>query len=119
MITFTRQTKTNLTTASFSLSESTCASSDGGPGLNFGEHIAGRSMLGTIQSPTEIRQDSQSTSCKDIPMNPRSGVFSSGSAISALMPHTMVVLPIRTSAEPSAVDMDPRRVSRDAVVECR
>lgn len=40
--------ETNLTSASFSLSESTCASSDGGPGLNFGEQIAGRSMLGTI-----------------------------------------------------------------------
>ena len=33
--------------ASLSLSERTCASSDGGPGLNLGEQSAGRSMLGT------------------------------------------------------------------------
>ena len=32
---------------SFSLSEITCASSVGGPGLNFGEQMAGRSRLGT------------------------------------------------------------------------
>ena len=31
-----------------SRSERTWASSVGGPGLNFGEHMAGRSMLGTI-----------------------------------------------------------------------
>ena len=33
---------------SFSLSEKTCASSDGGPGLNLDEQRAGRSRLGTV-----------------------------------------------------------------------
>ena len=45
-------------------------------------------------------------------MKPRSGVSSSGSAISALTPHTTMVLPMRTSVEPSAVDMDPARMSK-------
>lgn len=35
--------------ASFSRSDSTCASSVGGPGLNLGEHIAGRSKFGTTR----------------------------------------------------------------------
>lgn len=33
--------------ASFNRSDNTWASSAGGPGLNFGEHIAGRSRFGT------------------------------------------------------------------------
>lgn len=52
VVTLTGQSGTNLTSASFSLSERTWASSDGGPGLNLGEHIAGRSMLGTVQWST-------------------------------------------------------------------
>ena len=43
----------------------------------------------------------------DIPRKPSFGLSSSGSAISALTPHTTVVDPSLTSAEPSAVDMDP------------
>lgn len=39
--------KTNLTRTSFNLSESTCASSVGGPGLNLDELIAGKSKFGT------------------------------------------------------------------------
>jgi hypothetical protein len=35
--------------ASFNLSERTCASSEGGPGLNLDEQRAGRSRLGTVQ----------------------------------------------------------------------
>ena len=35
------------TMRSLSQFDSVCASSDGGPGLNRGEHIAGKSMLGT------------------------------------------------------------------------
>jgi hypothetical protein len=35
------------------------------------------------------------------------GLSRSGSTISALTPHTMVVLPRRTSAEPLAVPMEP------------
>ena len=35
--------------ASFNLSERTCASSEGGPGLNLDEQRAGRSRLGTAQ----------------------------------------------------------------------
>lgn len=43
-----KKRQTDLTSASLSLSERICASSDGGPGLNLGEQIAGRSMLGTV-----------------------------------------------------------------------
>lgn len=42
-----------------------------------------------------------------IPRNPSSGASKSGSAISALTPHTIVVSPKRTSDEPSAVDIEP------------
>lgn len=42
-----------------------------------------------------------------IPRNPSSGASKSGSAISALTPHTTVVSPKRTSDEPSAVDIEP------------
>ena len=42
-----------------------------------------------------------------VPKNPSSGAFRSGSAISALTPHTTVVSPKRTSEEPSAVDIEP------------
>jgi len=45
-----RERETHATSASLSLSESTCASSLGGPGLNRGEHIAGRSRFGTVHS---------------------------------------------------------------------
>jgi hypothetical protein len=42
-----------------------------------------------------------------IPRNPSSGASRSGSAISALIPHTTVVSPRRTIDEPSAVDIEP------------
>lgn len=45
---------TNVTRASFNLSERTCASSVGGPGLNLGEQIAGKSRLGTACSPNQF-----------------------------------------------------------------
>jgi len=45
----THSAMTYATRASFSLSERTWASSVEGPGLNFGEQIAGKSMLGTTQ----------------------------------------------------------------------
>lgn len=97
--------KTYATNASFSLSDSTWASSVGGPGLNLGEHIAGRSRFGT-------RREGQhgvllNLLAEDIPRNPSVSRSSSGSAISAFTPHTTVVSPKRTSAEPSAVDIDP------------
>jgi hypothetical protein len=38
---------TNVMKTSFNLFDSACASSDGGPGLNLGEHMAGRSRFGT------------------------------------------------------------------------
>ena len=44
---------------------------------------------------------------ESIPRNPSSGASKSGSAISALTPHTTVVSPKRTSDEPSAVDIEP------------
>ena len=40
-------------------------------------------------------------------MKPCVGLAESGSATSALIPHTIVVLPILTSAEPCAVDIEP------------
>ena len=55
--------------------------------MNFGEHIAGRSILGTRK--------------------PSPGRSSSGSAISAFIPHTIVVSPNLTRADPSAVVIDP------------
>ena len=48
----------------------------------------------------------------DAPRKPSLGLSSSGSAISAFTPHTTVVDPSLTSAEPSAVDIEPwRRVN--------
>ena len=92
---------------SFNLSERTCASSDGGPGLKRGEHIAGRSRFGTVNDyKVAINRH---LSRYAVPMNPLSGESNSGSAISALTPQTTVVLPRRTKAEPSAVDIDPRK----------
>lgn len=41
-------------------------------------------------------------------MNPQLGLSNSGSAISALTPQTIVVLPNLTRADPSAVDIDPK-----------
>jgi hypothetical protein len=40
-------------------------------------------------------------------MNPSFGLAESGSAISALIPQTIVVSPILINADPSAVDTDP------------
>lgn len=40
---------------------------------------------------------------------PSVGLAESGSAISALIPQTIVVSPILTSADPSAVDIDPMK----------
>ena len=42
-----------------------------------------------------------------LPRNPEFGVSRSGSAISALTPHTIVVSPRRTKDEPSAVEIEP------------
>lgn len=42
-----REYATYLERRSYNRLESTCASSAGAPGLNFGEHIAGKSKLGT------------------------------------------------------------------------
>lgn len=47
-----------------------------------------------------------------IPRNPSSGASKSGSAISALTPHTTVVSPKRTRDEPSAVDIEPNSVDQ-------
>lgn len=94
----------------FSRSESTCASSDGGPGLNLGEHIAGRSRLGTggfRMSTFHLTFPLGHCKGKYAPKKPSFSLSSSGSAISAFTPHTTVVAPMRTSAEPSAVEMEP------------
>jgi len=53
-----------------------------------GEHIGDNSTLGTRY--------------------PSRGVFTFGSATSALMPQTTEVFPILTTAEPSAVVTEPR-----------
>jgi hypothetical protein len=82
-----KQNATHASNTSFKRSDNTCASSVGGPGLNLGEQMAGRSRFGT--------------------RNPSSGLSRLGSAISALTPHMMVVLPRRTSAEPCAVPIEP------------
>ena len=84
-----------------------CASSDGGPGLKLGEQIAGRSILGTTIGSASRRSIE---SDDDGLMYPSSGLEADGSAISALMPHTTVVSPTLTNAEPSAVEIDPSRV---------
>jgi len=99
-----RERGTDAKRASFSLSDSTWASSVGGPGLNFGEHIAGRSRLGTGWFRVCV---SKERGDNDAPMNPSRSRSSSGSAISALTPHTMVVFPRRTREEPFAVDIEP------------
>ena len=44
---------------------------------------------------------------RNTPKNPWSPASNSGSAISALTPHTTVVFPSLTRAEPSAVDIEP------------
>ena len=54
-----------------------------------------------------------------VPKNPSSGAFRSGSAISALTPHTTVVSPKRTSEEPSAVDTEPGNQNRSAAETIR
>ena len=96
---------------SFNLSDNTCASSVGGPGLNFGEHIAGRSTFGTGGGFSASAESSTHSSLRIVysPRNPSSPLSSSGSASSALTPQTTVVFPILTSAEPSAVDIEPFR----------
>ena len=50
-----------------------------------------------------------------IPRNPSSGASKSGSAISALTPHTTVVSPKRTSDEPSAVDIEPANEDQSVI----
>lgn len=47
-----------------------------------------------------------------VPRKPSLGLSSSGSAISAFTPHTTVVEPNLTSADPSAVDIEPFYASR-------
>lgn len=105
------------TRRSLSQFESVCASSLGGPGLNRGEHRAGRSILGTADHgisslPSRSVQgrpchSNEEWERADPPRNPSSGFTISGSATSALIPHTIVVSPILTNAEPSAVEIDP------------
>lgn len=131
--------RTHETSNSFSQFEYVCASSPGGPGLNFGELNAGRSILGTIASNqvslwsflqrpfnpnTHTIMDSRlsraissknkshqkgkkKSKSYNSPINPSPGVSVSGSPISAFTPHTIVVSPILTSAEPWAVDIEP------------
>ena len=43
----------------------------------------------------------------NLPKNPSPSRSSSGSEISALTPQTIVVFPIRTSADPLAVEIEP------------
>ena len=104
---------THAISTSFSLSDNTCASSDGGPGLNLGEQIAGRSRFGTgVEPGVNIYHAHIETA--DTPKNPSCGRSRSGSAISTFTPHTTVVFPRRTSAEPSAVEIEPER-ARSAI----
>ena len=73
--------------------------------MNLGEHSAGRSIFGTnsqLLALIDVNVDI------DILMNPSLGLAESGSAISALIPQTIVVSPILINADPSAVDTDPR-----------
>lgn len=44
---------------------------------------------------------------QDVLMNPSFGLAASGSAISALIPQTIVVSPILINADPSAVVTEP------------
>jgi hypothetical protein len=91
-----------------SRSERTWASSVGGPGLNFGEHMAGRSMLGTIFFFfNEGKINRMREGMELLPKKPSPSRSSSGSEISALTPQTTVVFPIRTSADPFAVEIEP------------
>jgi hypothetical protein len=98
--------KAYVTRASFNRSDNTWASSVGGPGLNFGEQIAGRSIFGTMHEQIGEYLVVVYLHCR-LPRNPSPGRSNSGSAISAFTPQTMVVSPRRTSADPSAVDIDP------------
>ena len=52
-------------------------------------------------------QDEKEEKRRNAPKNPCNPASNSGSAISALTPHTTVVLPSLTRAEPSAVDIEP------------
>src|ERR1700733_15372575 len=83
--------------ASFNRSDNTWASSVGGPGLNFGEHIAGRSRFGTahMRNWSTLKIGSLIV----LPRKPSPGRSSSGSAISAFTPQTIVVSPKRMSAD--------------------
>lgn len=97
--------RTHVMRRSYSQFEYTCASSTGGPGLNLGEQSAGRSMLGTKSG----QRDRPDHGLHPISlMMPSVGLAESGSAISALIPQTIVVSPILTSADPSAVDIEPK-----------
>ena len=91
---------------SFKRSDKTCASSVGGPGLNFEEQIAGKSIFGTVNF-SSANVHARYLVLRDAPRKPCSGVSRSGSAISALTPHMIVVSPRRTKEEPFAVDIDP------------
>jgi hypothetical protein len=65
--------------------------------------MAGKSRLGTTTGILECRLHQMLGS----PMNPSLGLSRSGSAISALIPQTIVESPIRTRAEPFAVEIEP------------
>ena len=103
---------------SFNQLDNVCASSDGGPGLYRGEQSAGRSMLGTancrlykllvaFEVVVRIYDDTGQSRRANRPMKPSLGLDISGSATSAFIPQTIVVSPILTSAEPSAVLIEP------------
>lgn len=98
---------------SLSRSDRTCASSDGGPGLNFEEDIAGRSRLGTRKRRKSFSVFYSRGKIYCAPKNPSFGLSNDGSQISAFTPHTTVVSPNRTRAEPSAVDIDPIQPKKD------
>ena len=81
--------------------------------MNFGEHSAGRSIFGTTRpcqhNVHHIGHDLDSLrERQNALMIPSVGLAESGSVISAFIPQTIVVSPILTNAEPSAVDIDPR-----------
>ncbi len=76
--------------------------------MNFGEQMAEISTLGTV----ELAQISVDFRYAHVPTKPRVGASSSGSATSALTPHTIVVSPNLTSAEPSAVLIEPGTLSQ-------
>lgn len=89
----------------------TCASSLGGPGLNFDEHIGGRSTLGTRSRPASISVCAISVDDQVAPRKPVRGLDKSGSAISARMPQSTVVSPSLTRADPSADEMEPTLIA--------